>query len=103
MTISDTMIQNGYIHKSTRATKKLTQIMSKEWKFDFNEELLFDNIDIQWIDYTFQFDNSVSNQNMQSTVHFLGQPNGLTVMVQTNQETNATVYITVDQSLNFQY
>ena len=100
--IKDTMIVGGggYIEKSTRASKKLTQIMATKWIFDFSEQLLFgSSIGIEWIDYTFQFD-VVNSNDKDGIIHWVNKPNGHSVTVETNKATNGTVYITVDQSKN---
>lgn len=102
--IKDTLINGGYIEKSTRASKKLSQIMSTQWIFDFTNELLFGQANIEWADYTFQFDVDKGGQNYKDQIiHWMNVPNNKTVIIETNQATNATVYVTVDQSNNFVY
>ncbi len=102
--IRDTLIIGGYNERSTRVSKKLKQTMATEWVFDFSEELLFEDANIEWVDYTFQFDIDQGGTNYkESIVHWVNAPNGKTVTVESNQATNATVYVTVDQSNNFVY
>ena len=102
--IMNTQIQSGYVEKSTRVSKKLKQIMATEWVFDFTQQLLFSQANIEWVDYTFQFDVDQGGKNYKDQiVHWVNVPNKGTVTVETNQATNATVYMTVDQSSNFVY
>jgi len=103
--ISNTLIaSNTYIEKSVSASKKLSQIMATEWYFNFTDVLLFPNINIEWIDYTFQFDTiHGGNTYKESIIHWVNNPNKGIVIIETNAATNATVYVSVDQSRKFQY
>eukprot|EP01084_Bolivina_argentea_P282383 483350_1 len=87
---------SGYRYRSTNCRKTLRQIMMTEWKFDFSDCLLFDNIPIQWVQYTMELNEE---QNMDFGIEsIVKRTNGLIVSVVTNKACNATVYIVVDQA-----
>ena len=98
MVIENSMLQNGFVQKGVRASKILSLTQATQWKFDFTNDLIFDNIDIEWISYSIQIDDSTS-----FVQHTARKPVGKTVMIETSEKVSATVYITVDQSQNFDY
>eukprot|EP01084_Bolivina_argentea_P297542 512621_1 len=89
----------GYKIKTTKYTKKLSLKNSTKWSFDFSDVLLFDTnvIPIEYVDYTFQFDSSGSN-DIFDYKHALLKSNQYKITVQCNIACDATVYVTVDQS-----
>ena len=98
MTVADNMLQNGFVRKGTRVSKVLKLSNATQWKFDFSDALIFGSVDIQWVDYSVQIDDSDG-----FVEHAARTPVGATVMIETSQAVTATVYVTVDQSQNFEY
>ena len=98
MKVEGNMLQNGFKQKGVRASKMLKLSDATQWKFDFSDELIFNNIDIEWISYTIQIDDETS-----FVQHTARPPVGKTVIIETSEKVSATVYVTVDQSQNFDY
>ena len=86
--------RNKYLLKSTKVQRKLTKYGANQWIFDLSDYLLFDNVGIGWIGYSFQL---LGDQN-KTVQHNLLQFVGKTVIIQTNVKCDGTVYLTVDQS-----
>ena len=94
MTVRDNLIQSGHIFVQPRVSDSVTQSERTLYEFDFKKQLLFDTgvIEIAWVEYTVQYNDA------SFTPHALRRPNGTTVVVEFEQKTSATVYLTVDQS-----
>ena len=96
MFVKNNQFSSGWAPKSPRASKTLTQKNSNKFTFDFSDILLFDNIDINWIQYSVQVNDDTSF--VSSVVR---KPNGKTVIIELDKSVDATVYVTVDQSNNY--
>ena len=103
--ISQVVIEGNLVYgprsfKQNKISKVVTVTNSKMAQIDFTNDLLFDLkwIPIAWIDYTVQYNDA--NQATQFIAHSLTQPKDGVVTIQFAQEVDATVFITVDQSLN---
>eukprot|EP01084_Bolivina_argentea_P238590 400834_1 len=91
-----------YSVKTTYVKRSLTLMNATEWKFDFNDILLFDSIGIKRLQYTLQMHVNSKSIFVQHEAR-VGSNNGNVnesriVTVYTSKPCDATVYIEVDQS-----
>eukprot|EP01084_Bolivina_argentea_P078396 142241_1 len=103
MFVGNNMLENGYKQNGVKASKSLKLTQATEWTFDFTAELIFDcnTIPIQWVDYTIQIDAKGSTP--QFVQHVATTPVGCKVSIFTSAKCDATVYVTVYQTQNFDY
>jgi len=86
------MYDNGYKIYGTRATAQ-QRATASSWVFNFSQVLLFSSI--QTVQYSIQ----VNSPNV-FVQHASRPPDGLVVIVQTSSVVDATVIVTVDQSIS---
>lgn len=100
MTVNGNLVQGGHIYQQPRLSMTVTGVMQTVFSFDFSDNLLFDCsvIPIAWVDYSVQY-----NDDSSFVSHALRKPNGAMVVVEFSASVNATVYLTVDQSINACY
>eukprot|EP01084_Bolivina_argentea_P091131 164081_1 len=94
------IISDGYVQNGVHCSKALSLKNSTKWIFNFEDVLIFKNMDIQWMSYSVELN---SGENVAFFQHIAQKINGTTVMVKTSQNVDAIVYMSVDQSKNFDY
>ena len=97
--IDGIQIHNGaYQLKSTKTKKSLTMMDTNKFVFNFTDDLLFDNMGINEIDYSIKMNSNSTNKFVQHAA-FVDDKNPLIVTVETDKICSGTVYISVDQSV----
>merc|ERR1712048_928824 len=99
MIVRDNLLQSGHVYVQPRVSNSMTLSNARQFVFDFEGQLLFnaERIPFAWIDYSVQYNDD------SFTPHALRRPNGTQVIVEFEQPTSASVYVTVDQSESASY